>query len=263
MSPLLRNCILVYAAVLLHSAPARGQSPCDPVVPRNDGSIGYHQRADRCEGVYKREVASFGVQLVSFTAASPLDDICMPGQPIHLTWPTPQGAAASQPIHLQVESLRRQLYYRLDTDRPPGSTSWEWPIEPRCSSEVRLRVRELGVVARTKAMVGAKAVELMMPVGFATRTGSGAQPPYRAVIVPGRRVAEIYVSLWNYSNPQAPARIIAERPLDMKPYPAGVPVVLELTARDVRDKALYRLVSSVEFESGEREAVDLYFLNGN
>ena len=263
MKTFLRNCVVLCAGVLLHTTPARAQSPCDPLVPRNDGSTGYHQRADRCEGIYRREVASFGVQLVSFTAASPLDDICLPGQSIHLTWPAPQGAAEGQPIHVQGESLRRQLYYRLDTNRPSGSTSWEWPIEPRCSNEVRLKVRELGVLARTNGMVGAKAVELLLPVGFATKAGSGAQPPYRAVLVPGRRVTEIYVSLWNYSNPQAPARIIAERALDMKPYPAGVPVVVGLTAREVKDKALYRLLSSVEFESGERETVDLYFLNGN
>jgi hypothetical protein len=264
MKTFLRNCVVLCAGVLMHATSARAQSPCDPLLTRNDGSTGYHQRADRCEGIYRREVASsFGAQLVSFTAASPLDDLCITGQPIHLTWPSAQGASAGQPIHVQVESLRRQLYYRLDTNRPSGSTSWEWPIEPRCSNEVRLKVRELAILARTKGMVGAKAVELLMPVGLATKAGSGAQPPYRAVIVPGGRVTEIYVSLWNYSNPQAPVRIIAERPLDMKPYPAGVPFVVALTTQEVKDKALYRLLSSVEFESGEREAVDVYFLNGN
>jgi len=264
MKTFLRHCAVLCVGVLLHAGPARAQSPCDPLLPRNDSeSAGYHQRADRCEGIYKREVASFGVQLVSFSAVSPLDDICTPGQPVQFTWPGPQAGSAAQPIHLQVESLRRQLYYRLDTNRPGASTSWEWPVEPRCSNEVRLTVHELGVLARTKGIAGSKPVELVLPVAFSTKQTAGAQPPYRAVIVPGRRVSEIYVSLWNYQNPQMPTRVVSERPLDMKPYPAGVPIVIELSAREVRDRTLYRLVSSVEFESGERETVDVYFLNGS
>lgn len=261
------RCVVLgaFACVLSHTGSAAAQSPCDPALPRNDAhTAGYRQRSnDRCEGIYKREVASFGVQLVSFAAAPAFDDICVPGQPVHLIWPAQQAAPTAAPIHLQVESFRRQLYYRLDTDRPARSTSYEWPTEPRCGSEVRLRVPELGVLARTQSSVGPKPIDVLLPVRIATTPTADVGPPYRAVLVPGRRVSEVYVSLWHYRTAQDPTRILLEKPLGMKPYPAGSQIVVEFSRDEVKAPGRYRLRASVEFESGERETLDLFFLHGN
>ena len=111
----------VWMLALPTLSPAQG---CDPGLPRNDQqATGYRPRGDRCEGVYKRQVASFGVQLVSLSSLSDIGDLCMPGQPVHMAWPTVAGMASAGPIHLQAESLRQLLYYRLDTDRAPGTAS--------------------------------------------------------------------------------------------------------------------------------------------
>jgi hypothetical protein len=264
MLPFLRSVAATCVCLLCLGSSAVVQSPpCDPALPRNDReTTGYRQRSDRCEGIYKRDVASFGVQLVSFAAVPRIEDICVPGQPVHLIWARAQTSSGT-PIHVQVESLRRQLYYRMDTDRPPQSTSYEWPTEPRCSSEVRLRTPELAVLARTQSSVGPKPVDVLLPVNFSTSLSADVRPPYRAVLLPGRRVAEVYVSLWHYRSAQNPARVWLEKPLGMRPYPAGVQIVVEVSPQELKERGLYRIRLSVEFESGEQEALDFFFFDAD
>ena len=48
----------------------------------------------------------------------------------------------------------------------------------------------------------------------------------------------------------------------MKPYPANTRIVVPLTAADLAQPGLYRARASVEFDAGEVEAVEFYFLNG-
>jgi hypothetical protein len=186
--------------------------------------------------------------------------MCAPGVVVNMIWPAPAGVSLSGPIHLQAESLRPQLYYRLDTDRPPTASSFQWPQDPRCSNEVALAAPDLAILARAPAMLGSRAIEVLLPVGLSRQAATPVRPPYDAVLMPGRRLREVYVSLWRYSGTM-PTPIVMERPLGMKPYPANTRVVVPLTAADVSQPGLYRVRASVEFDAGEVEAVEFYFLN--
>lgn len=241
---------------------AWAQAACDPALPRNDAqSSGYRPRGDRCEGIYKRPVASFGVELVSLTAKSELGDLCGPGA-VYMIWPAPMaGLSGAGPIHVQAESLRRQLYYRLDVDRQSSASSFPWPQDPRCSNEVSLGEPDLGILARASAMLGAKPIRVLLPVGLSRQPTTAVRPPYQAVLMPGRRLREVYVSVWRYGNGSTPAPVVSERPLSMKPYPAGTRVTIPLTAAEILQPGLYRVRASVEFDSGETEAVEFYFLH--
>jgi hypothetical protein len=252
--------VIVICLVASRSEPS-AQAPCDPALPRNDAqSTGYRPRGDRCEGVYKRPVASFGVQLVSFTAQSDLNDLCT-GDPVHMIWPSPAtrltGAGS---IHILAESLRQQLYYRLDLDRQIGTSGYEWPPDPRCNNEVRLGVQALGILGRTTATVAGKPVDVLLPVRLARQPNAPVRPPFQALLMPGSRLREVYVSLWRYDG-STPVRVITERPLSMPPYPAGSHVTIPITAAEVPQEGLYRARASVEFAAGEVEAIDFYFLN--
>lgn len=235
---------------------------CDPALPRNDQQVtGYRPRGDRCEGVYKRQVASFGVQLVSLSSPSDVGDLCVPGQPVHMTWPAVPGAVSAGPIHLQAESLRQLLYYRLDADRPPGTASYEWPTDPRCSNDVRLTSRDVGLLARAPYLLGARKVDVLLPVGLTRTVGTPLRPPYQAVLLPGRRLREVYVSVWRHGNIEAPTRIVSDRPLSMRPYPPGQRVAVPLSQADFGVAGLYRVRTSVEFDTGEVEALEFYILH--
>ena len=243
---------------------AWAQGPCDPALPRNDAqSTGYHPRGDRCEGVYKRPVASFGIQLVSLTAQSGVSSICTAGEPTHMIWPAATPAAlGAGPVHVMAESLRPLLYYRLDVDRQAGASAFEWPQDPRCSNDVALTAGDVGILARTHMTLRAKPIEVLLPVGLSRQPTAAVRPPYQAALMPGRRLREVYVSLWLYGSAPNPTPVIVERALSMRPYPAGTRVTIPFSAEDVAQPGVYRARASVEFETGEVEALEFYFLHG-
>ena len=90
-----------------------------------------------------REVALSGIlQVVGFIAAFASYD-SKSGQDLSAEW-EPAGDAI---VHLRASSLRHRLYYRMDTIRPAGSSSYLWPAD--LLSAFRLKRDELGVVAWT------------------------------------------------------------------------------------------------------------------
>jgi hypothetical protein len=240
-----------------------GAQTCDPAIPRNDSlTSGYRPRGDWCEGVYQRLVASSGgIKLVSLTAASDLDNLCVPGQPLHLTWATP--APASGPVRIRAESLRQRLYYRLDLDRPSSASSFEWPPAPRCNNDVRLTASEWGILAQVPSTVDARVADVLLPVSLSRTSSTGSRLPYRAVLVPGRRLNEIYVSLWRQGTNGSPARrVFFERPLGRSPYLPGTPVAVPLSSADVTEPGVYRATVSAQSDSGTPEALEFLFFHG-
>ena len=110
-------------------------------------------------------------------------------------------------------------------------------------------------------LLGARTLDVLLPVGL-TRTGGAAiRPPYQAVLLPGRRLREVYVSVWRHGNTQTPARIVSDRPLSMRPYPPGERVAVPLAPADFGAAGLYRVRTSVEFDTGEVEALEFYILH--
>jgi hypothetical protein len=157
--------------------------------------------------------------------------------------------------------MKPLLYYRLDVDRQAGASSYPWPAEPRCSSDVALRAADVGIIARTTAILAGKPIEVLLPVGLAAQAAGPIRLPYHAMLMPGGRLREVYVSLWRFAG-TTPTPVVSERPLSMRPYPAGTRVIIPLTAEDVTQPGLYRVRASVEFESGALQAVEFHFLHG-
>lgn len=248
---------------LLPGVLASAQTPCDPTLPRNDSQAsGYQLRGDRCEGIYKRPVASFGIQLVSLTASTSLTNICSAGGPVYMTWPAGAAQEGRAPVHVMAESLRPLLYYRLNVDRQPNTTSFPWPSSPRCNNDVALKAGDIGILARTRLTLGARQVDVLLPVGLSGEPTTPIRPPYQAALMPGRRLREVYVSLWRYGGGSTPTPIFSERALGLRPYPAGTRVTIPLSPNDLTQPGLYRVRASVEFDAGEVEAPEFFFLHG-
>ena len=253
---------LVGCALVLTLAPGSAQSPCDSTLrPAEAPTLGYRDRQGRCEGKYERPVSA-SVALVGLLAAVATDDLCAGARSAHLVWSAPSALPEGPPVHVRVESLRDGLPYRLDASRPAGSPSFEWPSQPRCSNEVRLRASELGVLARTSFQRGAKPIDVLLPVAVGSDPKVTLSPPYRAILISGRPIAQVHVSLWHVGDPQNPARIFTERPLPKKGYPARTPIHVEMSATDLQATGLYRVRFSVEFEGGEHDARDYFFFHG-
>jgi hypothetical protein len=252
---------LLLLCLLAAPDPALAQARCDPTLPRNDAqSSGYRPRGDRCEGIYKRPVPSFGVELVSLTAASSAD-LCS-GSSIHMVWPAAASLTGAGPVRVRAESFRPLLYYRLDLDRPANAVSYLWPSEPRCNSDVSLTAKDVGIIASTNVTRDGKPLEVLLPVGLASQASGPVRAPYQAVLMPGARLREVYVSLGRIGASGAPTPIFSERPLGSRPYPAGARVIIPLTAADVTQPGLYRVRASAAFESGQSEVIEFYFVHG-
>ena len=118
------------------------------------------------------------MQLVSLTASVPIENLCTKGQAIHLVWPA-FAAPIPKPIYVQVESLKPTLDYRLNTDRPAKSSSYEWPLVPRCNDDVQLRGSELALIARTQSSFGSNTIDVLLPVAVSVQ----ATGPVRPLIV--------------------------------------------------------------------------------
>lgn len=242
---------------------ASAQTPCDPAVPRNDSQAsGYQLRGDRCEGIYKRPVASFGIQLVSLTASTGPTNICSAGGSVYMTWPVGAADGGGASVHVMAESLRPLLYYRLDVDRQPNTTSFAWPPSPRCNNDVALTASDVGILARTRMTLGARQIDVLLPVGLSNEPTTPVRPPYQAALMPGRRLREVYVSLWRYGAGATPTPVFSERALGLRPYPAGTRVTIPLSPSELTQPGLYRVRASVEFEAGEVEAPEFFFLHG-
>lgn len=227
---------------------------------RDAGPVSYRARGDRCEGVYRRRVSSSRVHLVSFTTASELRDLCSGPQQVRLLVPPAAFTqSGSRSVHIQAESLRPLLYYRMDVDLRQQAPEFAWPWDPRCNNVVRLTAPELGVIASAPVRIGAKEEEVVVPVALSFESRA-VTPPYRALLMPSGRVREVFVSLWHYGTVASPVAVVVDRPLNARPYPAQTPIAVTFDARDVKTPGLYRARLNVEFDTNQAETLDFFFL---
>ena len=80
-----------------------------------------------------------GLSIVAFTSVSRPFAI-KAGEPIRLGWSAPPASA----VALRAVSLRPDMYYRMDSSRPAGSASFDWPSD--VVTRLKLKSDELGLV---------------------------------------------------------------------------------------------------------------------
>lgn len=221
---------LVVTIALLNLALAReATNPCDPSLKqRMDDPHGYRVRGDRCEGTYVRDVSGSGIlQVAGFIAAFVAFD-SEGGQHLSAEW-TRVGEA---PVHLRASSLRHRLYYRMDTIRPAGSSSYLWPAD--MLSTFALKPEELGVVAWTMLPVAGVPRQVYLPLAIAPhgkRLQMGAEAAgYRLSLVPTVQLSQVYVTIARVTpTGELGGFVRKEKPLDYGYYPADREVLIEIT----------------------------------
>ena len=222
---------LATALVGAHTS-AAAQTFCDPSRPIvEDRSDGYRDRGDRCEGVYARQDVSGGfLQIASFTSGEVTygqDDGALT-----LAWPA---QASDQTVRLRAVSLRRNLHYQMDTRRPSGATSFEWPTDVLVQR--RLRPDELGLRAWTDFVWGRGAKELHLPLAVDRKPGQAPAIPYHLIVMPELSLGGLTASLERLEDDDF-ATVIAEADLGDF-YPAKEAVTIELPRPD--EPGVYRL----------------------
>jgi hypothetical protein len=117
---------------------------------------GYRLRGDRCEGIYVQEVNCTTLRVASLIESFEDYDPAS-GKDLLVQWP----AFGHSDIRLRTQSLKRRLYYRMDTVRPPGSTSYTWPSH--FLAALKISKRELGIMGVDPVCGGQHRAECVCP----------------------------------------------------------------------------------------------------
>jgi hypothetical protein len=218
--------------------------------PAATNPLGYRLRGDRCEGVYIQDVGATTLRVVSFTEAYEAFDPSL-DQPLVVEW----APAANAAVHIRAQSLRSRLYYRMDSERSAGSSSFTWPADVRTA--LRLERPDLGVLAWTTRRIGSVDRTVFEPLRIRQRAAS-TPGPYRLVVVPGVQVNEIFISVAPLKpNGDPGAYVVDKRPAELGYYPAGRPAAITLQTPSAA--GVYRLDLGATLTQGGTSALTAYF----
>jgi len=183
--------LLMHTLTLAVPFTAGGAEECDPhLLVRITNPYGYRLRGDRCEGLYVEEVGGAPLLIASWTESF-LDYGLHSKQPLEIEWEAPHGTGD---IRLRAQGLRRRLYYRMDTVRPFGSTSFAWPSD--LLAGIGIPKRDVGVVGVTQVPVSATQREVYLPLRISQGGKVAAQPiSYRLVLLPGVELSEVFITM--------------------------------------------------------------------
>ncbi len=180
---------LLPLSLLVVCSPAVTAQPqhCDPGLQQSSGALGYRLHEDRCEGLYVQEVGSADLLVLSFTEVFEEFDATS-GRALQVQWEAPGDGR----VRLRAQGAGKQ-YYRMDTLRPPGATSFLWPSNVLAG--LGLSRQEIGVVGWARTQVGGTERPVYLPLRISQDQPPAGTGEHRLMLVPGRELAELYVSL--------------------------------------------------------------------
>jgi hypothetical protein len=223
---------------------------CDPsLAQRSADPQGYRLRGDRCEGVYAQPVAGTNLLVASFSGSfSEYDRLT---RDLGIRWPASEGGA----VHLRALSLRRKLYYRMDTAQPASAGAWTWPLDLLTS--LGIKRPELGIVGWTRRRVGDVERDVYLPLrvgGDAARDTRG----YTLVLLPQVQLTEVYVTVAAVDADGRPATWLRDdAALGYRYYPADRPIEIQIE-RPTRPGIYYVLIGAA-MSSGASLTTELWF----
>jgi len=196
---------------------------CDPGLPQIVGdSNGYRVRGDRCEGIYIQEVQGSTIKVVSLTE-SVEDFNHSTNKKLLVTWVAPSRTN----VRLRAYSLRHKLYYRMDSLRPAGTSSYSWP--PDLLAAFNLKRQEVGLVAWVSQPVDNKNRDVYLPVNLTQQTGASKLDHYDLVLMPGVELTELFITLAPLKPDGTPASYIKQNEsLGRGYYPADRKITIPL-----------------------------------
>jgi hypothetical protein len=142
----------------------------------------------------------------------------------------------------------------MDAVRPPGSKSYEWPVD--LLSALAIPKSEVGVVGMTRISLGQAERVLYLPLRI-SQGGKLATPGgYHLVILPGVELKEVFVTLAAVKG-NLETILKNGEPLAYGYYPAERPI--EAPVAVPREQGIYRLEIGATHMSGGASTAELWF----
>jgi hypothetical protein len=214
--------------------------------------LGYRDRGGRCEGIYIKEVGSTALLVASFTESFENYQV-QSGQPLQVEWDNPPDAG---PVRLRAQSLRRRLYYRMDSEQPAGSASFRWPSDVLAS--LNILKNDVGLVGTTRMTLGQTTRDVLVPLRIRQQSAPVRTGRYRLVLLPGAELQEVFISLAKPGPNGLPKVFIKDGvKLGYGFYPAerGIEIPIE----GLTEAGAYYLSIGAAFRNGEASTVEVWF----
>jgi hypothetical protein len=229
---------------------------CDPALSQTAGyHWGYQLRGDRCEGIYIQDVSGTTLMVASLTESFEDYDLDS-GKELLVQWAAPGDGAP----HLRAQGTRPRLYYRMDTARPPGSTEYSWPLDVLRAQGIPRQ--DIGVVGWTRCPVGGTERRVYLPLRIGQQSSPLRSDSYQLVLLPGRELTEVFVSLAPIGVDGEPASFLADgKALEYGYYPADRPIAIPI--RTLQEPGVYYLEVGATLEDGGSATVELWFYHPN
>jgi len=228
------------------------ESPCDPNLPRKSGDqFGYQPRGDRCEGIYIFKPSSLILFIASFTESFE-DYNLKSGEDLIVEWSVPK----DQKVHLRAQGLKPRLYYRMDTVRNPGSTSYHWPID--ILRALSIPRGDIGVVAWARYSMDGVGQDVYLPLQIGQKQRAVQSGSYRVVLWPGNELTEVFVSLATVKADGSPGNFIKDgEALNYGYYPAERGIEFEIPKPE--KPGIYYLEIGATLRSGGVVTIENWF----
>src|SRR5262249_7729437 len=111
------------------------------------------------------------------------------GRNLSVEWTAP----SKRSVQLRAQGLRRRLYYRMDTIRPPGSSSFTWPSDPLTA--LNIQRKDIGVIGWARYAVGVTEQDVYVPLRIGQRKNPAQSGNYTLILLPGVELKEVFISL--------------------------------------------------------------------
>ncbi|MGZ5134019.1 MAG: hypothetical protein ACXWCG_02670 [Flavitalea sp.] len=232
-----------------------GQAICDPALPGiKEGTLGYRERGDRCEGLYINPVSNTTLFVASFIEHFENYDLNA-GNTLLIEWDHPP---ANKEIHLRAQGIKPRLYYRMDAYNSGTNTFYAWPSGILTS--LNIKKNDIGIVGRIKLPIGSTERYLYLPLrirrqGVAERSGN-----YKLILMPGVQLNEIYITMASVGGDGNPEHFLSKEViLGYGYYPAERPI--EIPIDKPKNKGIYYLKLGAKIKSGGTKVIELWFYN--
>lgn len=232
------------------SRPAFAQGHCDPNLHQTGSDPNrYRLRGDRCEGIYIREVG--GTTVVASLTEYVEDFNPEASRSLRVEWTAPGNGN----VRLRAYSLRHRLYYQMDSLRPAGNNSYDWPTDLLAS--LKLMKADLGIVALTAYQVGNNKREVYLPVRIKQKETTGKSSVYQLVLLPDAELDNVYISLAPVMKDGSLGASIKDWELGRGFYPAARGI--KITIPRVKIPGMYFLKVGATFKAGGSSTKEVWF----
>ncbi len=144
----------------------------------------------------------------------------------------------SAPTVLRGYSLRRREYYRMDSEREPGTSSWVWPAS--LLRNLNISKSFLGVVAWNMVEKDGTARQIYLPLRIGAAPSKKRPGKYELILVPGAELTAVYLSVALMDDGGKPVRYLTKsRELNHGYYPPFRGIRIPVS--DLPQSGIYRI----------------------